>query len=939
MSYPKLSLLKLLFTICILCYILSCSDDNKPQTIGIFEIAETHLIQNVKQEETLITIPVKTNLSIEEWAMESGADWCVAAKSVNGESIKLSVKASGEVDVRNTEVTVKSSLNSYIIKINQLGYGPAILLKDEKVTIGSEGGEVGVVVTTNIKYNYNLSESSEWVTAQASARGMEEYNHRFHVIANPGYADREAILTFTGKTVTEVTAECHIIQEAKPSGVSDVESEGDILIKPTGGIASQWQPGSGIEHTFDGKTDTDPHYHSLWNNAYDFPITLEYTFSGENIIDYFIYHTRSGNGNFGKFKVYTATAEETEYLLQGEFDFKMRNNASKTALEKPVKATRVKFEILSGLSGFASCAEMQFFSKSTDNKLENQLLAVFTDLSCTEVRTEISDKEINSLPGYFARIAVELRDNRYNEFEKPFRIRDYAPYSDVEEWSKKNVTKKYSNLDNPTGIYAEKNDSIVVLIGDTHGCNISLQSISGTETDGDTYFLREGVNKIGIQNTGMLFIMYTADLGLPAAKPIRIHIPPGSGMVDGFFDLKEHKTDQVYAELINKAKYKYFIVRGECILFNFERSILRETAPIGILSAIELWDNIIRWEHEIMGIDDLYPAKFNNHLRAITIAPEDGFMWASDYRIAFAYTTLHNILMYESVIKARDNIWGPAHEIGHLHQRAINWPGCSESSNNLFSNYAVYKLGKFCSRGSELSELARVRFVEKLPWCIFTGNPDEEHTELHMRMNWQLWCYYHGCGYNTNFFPTLFKLLREDRLENCDAGTAQLKYAKLASQAANEDLSDFFEMWGFLQPVDAVIDQYGKFTYKVTEGMIQSARNYMSKFPAPKHAFYYLEDRRTGDPGAEDYQLGNIGHISQFKKPGQITKNITYSISGQSVAINNGDEAVAFEIRKQGKIIYFSNSYIFNVPTSIPINGADIYAVQADGKRIILKKQ
>ena len=55
-------------------------------------------------------------------------------------------------------------------------------------------------------------------------------------------------------------------------------------------------------------------------------------------------------------------------------------------------------------------------------------------------------------------------------------------------------------------------------------------------------------------------------------------------------------------------------------------------------------------------------------------------MWASDYRIGFVYTYLNNILLYDNVMAAKDNAWGPAHEIGHIHQRAINWPGSTESS-------------------------------------------------------------------------------------------------------------------------------------------------------------------------------------------------------------------------------------------------------------------
>ena len=338
------------------------------------------------------------------------------------------------------------------------------------------------------------------------------------------------------------------------------------------------------------------------------------------------------------------------------------------------------------------------------------------------MRDEATDAQINALPGYFANIAIQLKRNTYDEWEKSFRIQDYHPYSNVEEWAETLMTKRYSNLDNPTGIYVEAGDSVIVLVGDTHGQSLSIQCIgeekSGdyvqTAASGETRFLEEGVNKLGFTQRGMLFLMYNTNLQDVNAKPVKIHIPLGSGYVSGFFDVKTDKTNDKYKELINKATYKYFCIRGERIMFYFHRDKMMQAVPYDILSAINLWDDIISWQQELMGIDDVRPSQVNNHLFAIS--PEGSYMWASDYRIGFVYTYLNNILLYDNVMAAKDNAWGPAHEIGHIHQRAINWPGSTESSNNLFSNYILFKLGKYCSRGSELSALAKARFVDKQAW-------------------------------------------------------------------------------------------------------------------------------------------------------------------------------------------------------------------------------
>ena len=154
------------------------------------------------------------------------------------------------------------------------------------------------------------------------------------------------------------------------------------------------------------------------------------------------------------------------------------------------------------------------------------------------------------------------------------------------------MTKHYSFLDNPTGIYVEKGDSLIILVGDTHGQRINLQNVGEEETgfgeektykqtaaSGDAYFLNEGVNKIGIKQTGMLFVVYTTDLTSPTAKPVKIHIPPGSGKVGGYFDLAWHQTNDKYKELIDKSDYKYFCVRGKNIIFYFHRDKMKQAVP------------------------------------------------------------------------------------------------------------------------------------------------------------------------------------------------------------------------------------------------------------------------------------------------------------------------------------------------------------------------
>ena len=668
------------------------------------------------------------------------------------------------------------------------------------------------------------------------------------------------------------------------------------------------------------------------------------SFLGGADIDYLIYYTRAGNGNFGELDLLIATDEgHSNWTKYGTYNFRMQNAPSKISFKTTQKVTGIKFEVKSGAGNFVSCDEMEFYRYNQENTLENTLLTVFSDVTCSALKEGVTDEQINALPDYFIRLAKALQNNTYDPHEKEFRIREYAPYSIPEEWATKLMTKKYSNLDNPTGISVQQGDEIIVLVGDTHGQQISLQSIweSGeeykqTNVSGEVYFLSPGINKLTMRKEGQLFVMYNTDLTSPDAQPVKIHIPMGSGKVTGFFDLKEHKTDEKYAELLKKATHKYFCVRGERIMFYFHTAKMQEFVPNQILSAINLWDDIIGWEQELMGIEDVRPSQVNNHIFAIS--PEGSYMWATDYCIGFVYTYLNNILLKENVMANKDNAWGPAHEIGHIHQAAINWPGSTESSNNLFSNYILYKLGKYCSRGSELNDLADSRFVRKKAWYnMGDATHQGEDTEIHMRMNWQLWNYYHRCGHNPKFWQTLFKLLREDRITESDPGGAQLKFAMKASEAAGEDLTDFFDLWGFFIPGEDTIEQYGTWKYKVTEAMIQEAKTFMKKFPKPKHAFQYIEDRKAGDTGL-DTKPSDTGYYTQFEgEVKAVSPNIAYTVSGRKYTVENGENAVAFELRKnsaEGELVYFFNMFSYDIPAGVELGNAKLYAVQADGKRI-----
>ena len=838
-----------------------------------------------------------------------------------------------------------------------------IATEDLIQNFSKDAANVSISITTNLNVdNWEAKVTDKWLRATQFKNSL-----KISVDANIGSNRRTANVKVSSATK-------HYTITVTQYSASDIVIEEDIQVKPYAGKASEEEtdPDRSIEHSFDDKfiADGGVPYHSKWGQSADFPVILEYYFEGNTDIDYFIYHTNSGNGTFGKFDVYTQTKENTEYVHQGSYDFNMRNSPSIASLKTPVKATKVKFEVHSGKNGYVSCDEMQFFKKNKKNTLEEQLLTVFTDITCSEIKPDVTQEQIEALPEFFIQTASALKDDSYNKWEKEFRIREYCPYSSADEWADKLMTRKYGDLDNPTGIYVNEGDEVVVLVGNTHGQSISIQNIgeetskgyAQTSVNGDIYPLKEGVNKLTAKQTGMLFAMYNTNIQNPDAQPIKIHIPLGGGKVCGFFSLKEHQTNEKYKELIDKADYKYFCVIGNAIILYFHHKQLKAAVPYDILSSIDLWDNMIQWQQELMGIEDVHPKQMNNHIFAIS--PEGGYMWASEGRIGFVYTVLGDILR-KSYLMASRNSWGPAHEIGHCNQTrpGVLWGGNTEVTNNIMSEYIQTTIFGQPSRiqVEDMGITYRNRYSKAWSGIIATGSPHADFQNLGKNNAndvfcklvpfWQLELYFGKVLGRTplqqadkgGFYPEVYEYARNKDYTGMTHGEIQLDFVYACSKISGMNLLDFFTKWGFLTPVDKELDDYGKKQLTVTQDMIDALKQKVNALGGTRLdvALEYISDNTY-----ELYKTKpaiikgeNATHAPKTFTVGSGDNAVTYN--GETITIKNWTNVVTYEVKDEtGKFILICSGE--NAPSStdtftIPVrwkDGFQLSAVSVTGERI-----
>ena len=62
----------------------------------------------------------------------------------------------------------------------------------------------------------------------------------------------------------------------------------------------------------------------------------------------------------------------------------------------------------------------------------------------------------------------------------------------------------------------------------------------------------------------------------------------------------------------------------------------------------------------------------------------------------------------------------------------------------------------------------------------------------------------------------------------------QLNFVKTASQVAKLDLTDFFDLYGFFHVGKFTYDDYGNYTYEMTQEMVDKCKKEIQQLNLPK---------------------------------------------------------------------------------------------------------
>lgn len=775
---------------------------------------------------------------------------------------------------------------------------------------------------------------------------------RFVVKSAYGNFSSVAEMDFYGpKPQTASTAEKFDIDKA------EVTHLGDVKIPISHGKASNFQPGSNIENSFDG--DYHTLYHSNHRNK-TFPISLEYSLTEADKIDFILYHPRgkeNKNGAFGRIKVEARTEDGTYQTLIEAFDCKESSTPSLIMLPSSFyNPAQVKITVLSGYNNFASAAEIGFYK---NRELKNDYQSIFTDHLYSELRRGITQKSIDTISDlFFKKLAQDLLHNNYN---KKFRFQSFSAIpSTAKTREKLKLAFEYSHYQNPTGIAFENNSTVVVFV-DQYNTEFGLISLKVRDFADETsriesvYPLKPGINKLTLSNSGLGYIDYYSEVSdLPEVK---INIAGGS--VNGYLSYDDSVED--WQEKLNNTIYPKIDLAGNYVGINILKRPLLQHAIFNGKEVLQKWDSIVKIQFHQMGLVkyDLVP---KNKM----------FAWVESKGGYYATNNIsHFDLSWgeEALTSVNSMDWGIYHEFGHQNQirNGLTWTGTSEVTNNIYAVYTNYlfKPSKLTRLETVNDSYQDVRLTGNL-FNIYYNETGRKQQNIMSRPNvferlipfWQLQLFYAiaGAGIqaptleqvmanknttgNTdyaNWFGITAQTVRNQTTTNIPNGQQMMNFTKYVSDAVQQDLTDFFTEAGFFTPFDAIVSDYTSARITVTEADIESAKAYITSkgYPKPQSPVIHYITAHNMHMYQNNLAPEGIPN-SGFTVENTIVPGKTY----YKIAHDIWKNAVAFETIDAENTVLFITAYatgdLSGQTTTVffPENAVNIYAVGADGTRL-----
>ncbi|MBR5455128.1 MAG: M60 family metallopeptidase [Rikenellaceae bacterium] len=726
---------------------------------------------------------------------------------------------------RTATVTFRSAYASAEMNVMQVGKLDARLNRTLFTVYYKSGSTTIPVEVWNKNAKVSVSEDAEWLTYNAEASTNDSL--KFDFAANESGAERETEVKITvGET--QLTATVRQNPVAEYAEVRTDKQKADwMLAVASSEASSKFTNSRGANKTYDGN---DLSWWGTYTLAQNDECWLKYEFAEEQTltqIDYMRYAPSESItwGHWGEIEVYI-TRDGVESLL-GKYDFGKALTPSVIYFDEPLAVEgleKLTVKILSAIpfsetvTCVASAGEFGLYQYNPDNF---QILDYFTDLSCWELRSDVTWEDIQAIADPFYRnMAEQIFNGDYNRFRRHLAQAYRHPDKDAEIFQNSPKTL----LDGVTGMFVAKvSDPQIIFLDEDYGQDIFLRVIDWVNDEGMAgrvleheravnYRLKKGRNVIQPANRGLMYIFWhTEDY---ASQP-RVRINFANSCVNGYFNAETDAPEDWYPIMMQSgvSPEPHFDIITDNVIMNFTKTTLREFSfgknpelHERAMRTIMIFDTVTRIQQIIQGFDK-YAALGRErvyHNRApFYAAYGDCFGGAGAYATVYGNRNMaHDILnpdhMWpENFDPAKlDNgkvghCWGLAHELGHNNQTGhFGWRGLGEVSNNLmgaitqttffgegnttmrFNNHFNRAMRDMVTRwvvdpdGTE-RHLTYCESVNTPQYGVKRASDDPNHQPMvdpttQLVPFWQLYLYYHRVLGKTDFYPDFYELCRLD---------------------------------------------------------------------------------------------------------------------------------------------------------------------------------
>lgn len=466
---------------------------------------------------------------------------------------------------------------------------------------------------------------------------------------------------------------------------------------------------------------------------------------------------------------------------------------------------------------------------------------LFKDSACSKLKTDVWNTT-----KFKSDAMKDMAEKMIKKEYKPdYLMAEYEAYPTPQVIGKTlKLGDGFSKYENMTGVFLDKGQHVII-VGETKGRPIKLllpnwmrKPAEGVEPTKDPNGwglhktevpLQEGVNIIDVEIPTNAYISYFAD-DYEKAPKIPVHFV--TGKVNGYFDATRGDTNEMWDKLLENAVSPIMDARGKYIQVAYPVEWFKVYASGKGKELMNAYDKLVGAQYELMGLKKYKKIPKNRVLARVNF---NYYMFRDGDGVAYNGDkgTMGMVVNPESVVKG-DPCWGFSHEVGHVMQmRPMTWGGMTEVSNNIFSLYCAAVTDN-PSRLQEGNSYKRALETLHGKGVSHLSVPD---VFVRLVPLWQLHLYFTKNGH-PDFYGDVMEILRNNKQEHNgnDSINYQFEFIKACCDATKTDLTDFFDKWGYFWVGDIEVGDYGNYSFKITQKMVDDTKKYIAskKYKKPK---------------------------------------------------------------------------------------------------------